>query len=420
MILKIKDIIDQDICSGKIKPENEEYFRWRYEDFQYTDKGVNVGRGKGEYITKPSWFHAIRNIGESLKQTVEFEYVQEQLNICFKERLPLDALNKFTTKFAHNYLYNMELKANDIDNFIENFFKDLREEPVRCGAIVELDGIFVSPISFEVISGITLRQTKIEDIENEHLTYAFMPDTFQSHPSAILEIEIYGRQPNELQLKVWESIAILRLFRVGSVRDLRYRMYSDSITSMIGGTVFSGRTDFTLTTYLIADVDVPRLQTFWKILNKSMPRSFYDPITTELDYLIIAYNRYCDSLLRDGISERRISNAIMGLEALFLKSVSERQELSYRLSLRASKLLSVIGFETNVIKTTITDAYNVRSQFVHGGTISHKDKNKIELQYKNINNFILQLLDYLRYFSESHQWSPCFSGSPRHDCLSWL
>jgi len=64
---------------------------------------------------------------------------------------------------------------------------------------------------------------------------------------------------------------------------------------------------------------------------------------------------------------------MMGLESIFLRDDGEQQELSYRLRMRVSRVMGKFGFDAFKIKRMINDAYSVRSNFVHGGTLSYND-----------------------------------------------
>jgi len=99
-----------------------------------------------------------------------------------------------------------------------------------------------------------------------------------------------------------------------------------------------------------------------------MPTTFFEFGITKIDHLTVAYNRYTDALSQNGVLERRIANAVMGLEALFLKS-SEDQELVYRLRIRISKLLSLLGYDPYEVKKIVSDVCTIRSRFVHGGIL---------------------------------------------------
>jgi hypothetical protein len=393
LALDIKRIIDEGISKGTIKPDEETFFKWKVDKFQYTDKGVEYS-SHGEYITEPSWVRITIKLREKIVESPQYNSVLEYLIQIFGKDniLPL-ALGFFTEKMIHECLCNPKFSETEINSLIEIFLKDLRGEPVKCGAEVELAGIVLSPNKVELDQGILLRQTRIDDLEKEFPVYGLIQPMLLPKPSAILNIEFLGRGTNEIQKKIRQSITILRLFKVGSINCIRYRMYSDSPTDIVGGTVSLGGREMTLETYLITEEDVPRLREFWHTLSNALPTSFFDPTIAETDYLTIAYNRYCDSLFQNGILERRIANAVMGLEALFLSG--ETQELAYRLCLRISKLLSLLGYDPHEVKRAVHDAYKIRSIFVHGGRLDSRKK-KIVSKYRDIKNLLQLLLEYLR------------------------
>ena len=262
-----------------------------------------------------------------------------------------------------------------------------------------LDGIVILPerIEFKVgDTNIILRQTKIEDLEKEFPVYGFTTQPYLKTPSAILNIEFLGRQANEIQLKVEQIIAILRLFKVGSVKYISYHMHSESITDdMASGTLTAGESVRALEKSQITEEDAQKLKNFWQAMMKTLPPSFYKAGETRLDHITIAYKRYCDALLQNGVVERRIANAVMGLESLFLKG-GENQELIYRLSIRIAKIFSLFGYDPHKVKETVSDAYKVRSLFVHGGHLSCKEEKKLNNKYGDMRSYLLSLLDYLR------------------------
>ena len=273
----------------------------------------------------------------------------------------------------------------------------MRDEPLKYGAEVELEGIVLRSEKIEIDTGVTLRQTKIEDLEKEfHIYYGFPTRYPALTPSAIVNIEFLGRQTNEIQKKVEHTIAMLRLFKIGSVKWTRYRMYSDSITDMFArGTMGAGERLTAIEKSLITEKDVLRLKKFWRVMSNALPKNFYESSETKIDHTLNAYNRYKDALLLGGVIEMRIASTMMGLEALFLKP-TENQELVYRLRLRISKLLSLLGYDPYEVKKIVNDAYDVRSIFAHGGHLSYKKKKKLESKYTNTNNLLLTVLDYLR------------------------
>ena len=109
----------------------------------------------------------------------------------------------------------------------------------------------------------------------------------------------------------------------------------------------------------------------------------------------VAYDKYKDSL-EQGVIEKRISDAIMGLEALYL---TEADELPYRLSMRAAKVLSLVNskYDPAQVKNNIRDAYNrVRNKYVHGETLKAETKKRLEQQHGSLTQFAITIIDYLR------------------------
>ena len=394
----IKSQVEEGISNRAIEAQDEVYFRWKVEKFQYTDKGVADYSAHGEYVTKKSWFGAIFKLEESIKQSSEYSSALTHLANVFgkSDRLP-SYLDCFIITLINQCLDNPSIEETAVVSLLATFLKDLREEPVKYGADVELQGIALRPESLELSFEITLRQTKAEDMEREVAVHGFMfGGGFLQRPSAIMRIEFLGRRVNEVQKRFRKAIAILRLFKVGSVEYISSRLFSESIIDrMASGMLTSGKAGTALETYLVTEEDVQKLKRFWQTMSDSVPESFSGTDITPIDYLTVAYNRYSDALLENGLLERRIANAVMGLEALVLKP-GEMQELPYRLGIRISKLLSLIGHTSHEIRKVINDAYKVRNLFAHGGQLSYKGKKKLESTYGDAKNVLLWVLDYLR------------------------
>jgi len=129
-------------------------------------------------------------------------------------------------------------------------------------------------------------------------------------------------------------------------------------------------------------------------MSDALPKEGYGHINERVDPVHIAYNRYSDSLLSWGASvERRISDAVIGLESLFLM---EDDELSYRLRLRVAKLLTVVGFNPQAVMAVIKVAYEVRSSFLHGSQVNKRTLAKVDREYGALDKVLLHVLDYLR------------------------
>jgi hypothetical protein len=391
---KVREMIEKRTSDGSLKPEEETYFRWKVERFQYTNKGISDFAAKGDYFAKRSWFRAIIKIGEDAKSTEEYSSTLDYLNKAFgtSERFT-HYLDSFVTAVANQQLDD-EAEKVSIDSLVKIFIKDLKEEPIKSEAEVELQGLVLGPEIVEPTFGTILRRTKVEDLEKAIPAHGLINRTFLANPSAIMKIELLERNPAEIQKKVENAITILRLFRIGSVKWISYKLSSESIAGWIGGTLSSGSSEMALESYILEKQDATKLKRFWKALNTAIPESFFGPGSMS-NYLTIAYNRYIEALLKNGLFERRVANAVMGLEALVLKP-GEKQELTYRLGIRISKLLALLGYNPYEARNITNDAYKVRNLFAHGGQLDYKGRKKLESKYNDTKNLLLPILDYLR------------------------
>jgi Apea-like HEPN len=107
----------------------------------------------------------------------------------------------------------------------------------------------------------------------------------------------------------------------------------------------------------------------------------------------IAFERYARASTGNAISEDRIALAVMGMEALLL---SESHDLRFSLAMRASRLLGAAGLDPDKVQSDVKLAYDVRSTFVHGGTLSDKLRKKLERQSGSVEQFVLTTLELAR------------------------
>ena len=85
--------------------------------------------------------------------------------------------------------------------------------------------------------------------------------------------------------------------------------------------------------------------------------------------------------------ENKMIDFFVAFEALYLV---EKLELSYRLALRTATLLGESSQEKKEIFSFMRDAYNLRSQIVHG------DPPKIRKKMVNLKDYLPKLESYLR------------------------
>jgi len=91
--------------------------------------------------------------------------------------------------------------------------------------------------------------------------------------------------------------------------------------------------------------------------------------------------------------EERVSNAVIGLEALFSQ---ETAEVNYRMRLLVTKVLSNLGENATNAFNALGHAYGIRSKFAHGDRVSQKDRAKIAEAFGDEKKFEILVLNFLR------------------------
>lgn len=377
-----------------LSPEPYRCVRWKVTDFEYSDAGITRLSQQDEKFLKPMWHYAVLEVQNEVKKSRVYKEVLKKISESYdlRKRQIDRFLEKLVSIIAFDILEKEVEDPSQLDAYVVRFLKDLNKENQESRATVGLLGIIMRPEVLELDENTTLKKTAPSDLEREAMVeeaYMQLPPT----PTAIMYIKVLARGPNKLQREIHKAIAVLKLFKVGSVRYTQYRMSSESITDITSGTITSGRGPGP-EKYLITDHEVESLKTFWsRLRNIVLPDSVYRS-PERVDHISIAYQRYTDAL-DVGVLEKRMASAIMGLEALYLHP-GERQELSYRLRLRAAKLLSLSGYDSREVYSNLADAYDIRSTYVHGGVLNQKQKTKLKKRHENLVRFLRQILDYLR------------------------
>ncbi len=394
---RLREEIIDGLSDGSLRQTETTVLVWKVDQFTKTDGGIIPSGASGDYTNRKDWSQAIVKLLIDSQKTPEFENASKALNQEFETSRTQFAIDNFVSRIAGDLLNNPKMGEEYFKDTTTILIKGLKEELLRYSATGGLLGIQVASDSVEADHGLLIRQPTVEDLEAEILPFSpvgFSP--LQPYPTAILRIEILARRANELQPRIEHAVTMLRLFRVGSVTVPSYRFSSESITDPFGRIGYSsGSASRPLEQYMIRNNEISALKAFWRSLGAVIPPSFYEQNLAGGDHLTIAYRRYVDALMQNGVVERRIANAVMGLEALLLTG-EEVQELVYRLSNRLSKLLVILGLDQYEVRQTIRDAYRVRNLFVHGSQLGDKESKKLEIKYKGVRNLMSRTLNYLR------------------------
>ena len=370
------------------------HYKWKVTEFEYNNTGIKKLSCQGEEFLKPIW--SINAITQKLTETGIYNDVCKNIseNYNLNDSQINGYLHQFITRLANKYLENEIKSLFDANKYIESFLRDLNNENQECRAKIYLHGLILEPDLIKLDNNTTLRKPIREDFEREVLIGANEQSSI--NPTALLIINTFIDRPNNLIHEIDQDVAILRLFRVGSIQNIRYDLTTDSIIKLASSSSWSGKSAG-VDKYLIDNNDIDKLKAFWSsVKGMRLPDSafIHKPQIQQQDEISIAYQRYCDSL-EIHLLEKRISSAVMGLEALYLQP-NERQELTYRLSMRTGKLLSYIGYNAEKVRNDIVHAYDIRSTYVHGKILTQKLKNKHEKGVGELNQFSRTIMDYLR------------------------
>jgi Apea-like HEPN len=265
--------------------------------------------------------------------------------------------------------------APGIDKYVEILIRDVKGEPRNSHALLWLNGIEVPDEPIAVSDELTFRRPKPEDLLERvhddaiHYAHAIQP---QIRFSCIAELQGSVSDPGELQRRAERIVSALRLFRVGSVWGARIDFSVESFSIFgHGSSLFAPHINARIS-YALSQTDVPALKRFLKVVTPLVPTPGLST-TEEPHFLSSAFAWYSDALLSTGPNERGIASAVACLEALFL-SDNPQSEITYRLVRRVAALLGMCGWPATEARKQLTDAYDVRSRYVHGSVPNPKKK----------------------------------------------
>lgn len=380
-----------------LMPDLHPYIKWQVTEFEYGDSGITKFSSKGARFLKPLWYQATSTVKEKVRGLSIYNDALTNVSRIYELEEPQarDFLSQLVSRIVWDTLEGKVKASSDLIPYSLSFLRDLDKKEQEYRAEVQLKGLVLQPNSILLDENTSLRKPTRGDFEIEESLEVPYRTQLLEHPTAFLYVRVLSKGVNVVQHEIDRAMATLRLFRVGAVQDIKYAMDTDSILDAMGrGTVTRGRL-LGPDKYLITQEDVELLRTFWaKMKEVTLPESAYAGTQKEPGELAIAYERYNDSL-EGSVTEKRISSAVMGLEALYL-SPTEQQEMSYRLRMRVGKLLSLISYNPNEVRRNMIHAYDIRSVYVHGGILKGKTRNKLEKKCGDLNQLSKTIMDYLR------------------------
>lgn len=376
---------------GQIRKVKVPYIKEKFEKFEYKE-GMSSFASTTEQIVKEewNWTDLFKYVEPEIKKIKNFSQVVKQISSIFK--VSRNQAEFWVSRFL-NVVTRESLNDASEDRITEltfSFMKDLEGSSKLWTPIIWLEGIWMVDDVLQLSNNIIFRKPTPSDVEREwdlrSLPY-IMDGWPRSYPRAILEMSLRARQQPEVSRELARLILALRLFRVGSVLNIRTFWRSQSILFM-GGTSFTSHVTPATYKYSLSKIDIPKLEKFMEIILPLIPIRLIEPGADQVDYSVIAIQRYNDAILKPEIPESRLSFAVMALESLYLKEM-EREELERRLGQRVARFLSFYGHKPLEVYNTLKRSYDIRSSFVHGSPIP---KEKME----EVSKLTEKILEYVR------------------------
>ena len=368
-------IIDEVLSAkknSKLEISKESYFKQKISNFDY-DKGITGFESNQETVYRDEWHW--KDKSEFNKKIEALKSFQEAIEkIVNTYDLEEEKANELVIKFVRK-ITSVCIEEKNKDKFIESinlFLSELEGNPIFWHPVVWIDGIWMETDSIEVKYNILIRKPKPKDWESRSKYERYANPELDNWPSAVLELEYREKYPRSVQNRIDSLIAALRLFKLGSIEQLRTQKNPHSIVGAMGGILSQINIISAHFKYGLTEGDAGNLTKFIDKLEPLIYSKLIDKAADEADYINIAYDRFCDALLKSVVPENRLTTGIMALEALYLKE-EEMSELTEKLSLRVALALEPFGYETLEVYHLVKRAYDIRSRFVHGSKVEQKD-----------------------------------------------
>lgn len=393
-------LADDGRAAGKFKAQTRIENIWQFPDFKYSENGPELGAGSGPPRETDDWSTAAEEILTTAKRTQEYQDLVAALESA--KRAPGLRPQAFLESVAREFLFdllNQPLSSDELTRFYaEQLDRQYRGLPVQLFGNVRLFGVVIPDAPVRVHHRdvmISIRQTDRADVEVP-VGIGFQSAPFIFPPDAIAELTLSGRPFADVQILEARLVAILRLYLGVPIFSTGTELFQ-SPSHLRRGMSTSQRVSITgWRKALLGPKDQDHLQQLWERLADRVPTPFSPSQPGIPDDVLVAYLRLADALDNAGNFESSVTSAVMGLEALYFKPSGEQAELTFRLSIRAARFLGLLGKGSMRVRGLISDAYDVRSGYVHGGRISYKERRALEKEYESLRGFQEELIDLLR------------------------
>jgi hypothetical protein len=325
-----------------------------------------------EIVTKGNWSIGARDRLfeaeiETLPQTLSLVEAVKSAEV----EEPALKVRKASRQLMH-LIFEQQGWSKHVSNCVDGFREELVGGPIRWRVKLGISGIH--PLATVVTRLFSLSLTVPADVERLYpLALGIMHFNATSFvcPSAAHLIGEFVATEADIHWLIRRVVALLSLFGCGSVEINTYDLtpYSLQVEPSFSDTRKSAVPN---KRYVLEAADAERLSQFVDVYLAPMKSVVRREKSPKGRHLQTAFAKYKNSIVDRLDPEETTAEAIAAFEALMLKG-SEKTEIVDKLSQRVAILLRHFGNAPLEVRRHMKDAYNVRSEYVHGSTVTLPD-----------------------------------------------
>lgn len=338
------------------------------------------------------------NFQDEIKTLKELDISARE--IANEYKIDAEVVKKFgLSRFINllmNHVPNGKITYENVEHYIERFIREYENQPkINWEVSLWLRNIFIESNEIEIFSKVFLRRPQKEQLADisirSYHTKEFDMMTGRVLPAgAILSFSIqtdrkakYKNYPEKIlgEIECW--LNALRLFKPGSIIPV---YITATPCSLFENEVFENvESPFEkLWKGKIEYKHISNYQLYLRKNDENLLKEFINEILPTLrgishkTYLTgnahdLSLHRYSDSLIKSELNAYRILSAITSLEALLSDGSAE---VTFKIALRAAKLISYFGLNSDNGLSKLKIAYSLRSKLVHGSKLKIEGKNE--------------------------------------------
>lgn len=270
------------------------------------------------------------------------------------------------------------------------FKAELELAPYHYSCAYYIDGFFLEGQVSLDFCGANVRGIVARDFEREVDAFSGMYPPYGTLPTAALDFAIRTKNETDCYDTARRILDGIRLYQPCSAEVVRHTTVKDTV--LWPGHTSSGpwldRHLFPAIRFGLPQADEERFRFF---LNRILPLLDIRKDIKDVRHMAIGLDAYRSGLLRRVEDDWRLLSTVTGLEALSSRD-GERGENAYKVSIRLAKILGYVGYDSDEVVATVSQAYKFRNLIAHGSHISDEQMPKISDSFKACVSYLRELL----------------------------